>query len=108
VALTSHSERGRLGARTTNARYDGPTITAKARQTFIDSFLDKVDPTGELRLTNPDEAHRRAEATRKLHYARMAYNSVKARRLLAKKSVAPGGQTRDGANEEGSRDSGNP
>jgi hypothetical protein len=82
--LTSHAERGRAGGHATAARYDPLEYTAKARAVFIESFLQKVDPTGELRRTNPTEARRRAESARSLWYAQMAYKSLRARRLKAR------------------------
>jgi hypothetical protein len=96
--LTSRSERGRLGGQTNAARHDGRAMNADARRTFRESFLDKVDPDGSLRERDPVEANRRAEAAYKLHFARMAYNSLKARRLKAKKNAALGSE-KGGAEE---------
>src|SRR5260370_30751705 len=69
----------RLGGLTMAATHDPMKYTAKARKAFAASFLEQVDPDGSLRRKNPKEAERRAEAARKLHYVRIAFESVKAR-----------------------------
>ncbi len=71
--------RARLGGLALAAQHDPLEYTARARQVFRDHFLDEVDPTGELRQKDPEEADRRAEAARKLHYARLAMRSAQAR-----------------------------
>lgn len=76
--MTPH-QRARLGGLARSAMYDGREMTAKARQTARDRFLEQVDPTGELRCEDPAEAARRAEAARKLFYTRLAYQSVATR-----------------------------
>jgi hypothetical protein len=58
---------GRLRA---SAQDDGLEATAKARQTFRDSFLAQIPSD----LPEAQRA-RRAEAARRLHYARMAFAS---------------------------------
>jgi hypothetical protein len=78
-------QRGRLGGLARSAMYNGREMTAKARQAARDRFLDQVDPTSELRRRDPAEAARRAEAARKLLYARLAYQSA-ATRARRKKS----------------------
>jgi len=57
-------------------------VTAKARSTFLGSFLDAVDPQRQL---PESERLRRAEAAKKAHFARLAYHSAIAR---AKKKAA--------------------
>ncbi len=69
-------QRARLGGLARSAMYDGREMTAKARQAARDRFLEQVDPDGELRLRDPGEAARRAEAARKLFYTRLAYKSA--------------------------------
>lgn len=64
----------RLGGLAVAARYDPMDYTAKARRIFLASFMEQVDPDGELRRTNPEEAERRATAARKFHMARLAFN----------------------------------
>ena len=81
----------RLGGLAVAAKHDPLVYTAKARQVFKERFLDEVDPDGSLRKKNPKEAQRRAEAARKLFYARIAYASVKSRaakRKRTRKAVA--------------------
>lgn len=59
---------------------DRSARTSNARQTFRDSFQDKVDPGHTL---SPQERARRGESAYKAHMSRMAFNSAKARRLKA-------------------------
>jgi len=80
----------RLGGLAQAAQHDPLVYTSRARQVFKEKFLDDVDPDGSLRKKNPKEAARRAEAARKLFYARIAYESVKAR--AAKKTNRHRGQ----------------
>src|SRR5436853_8879 len=75
----SPTARGRLGGLTRSSLYDGLVVTSKARAAADARFLAQVDPSGELRRANPKEAARRAEAARKLHYVRMAYESARSR-----------------------------
>jgi hypothetical protein len=63
------SLRARVAAYSLHARYDPRQTTAKARETFMNSFERLVDPAGKL---PPAERLRRAEAARKAHYARLA------------------------------------
>ncbi len=77
----------RLGGLTMAATHDPMKYTAKARKAFAASFLEQVDPDGSLRKKNPKEAQRRAEAARKLHYARLAFKSVQARAAKKKRSA---------------------
>lgn len=68
--------RARLAAFTRASQYDGLTVTAKARQTFLDQFELQVDPDHLLPVA---ERARRAEAARKAHFTRLALNSSKTR-----------------------------
>jgi hypothetical protein len=69
--------RGRLGAYTLHATHDPRETTAAARATFLERFIDEVDPNREL----PEaERNRRAEAARKAYFTRLALKSAKARR----------------------------
>jgi hypothetical protein len=77
----------RLGGLALAATHDPLVYTAKARRTFQQKFLDEVDPDGSLRKKNPKEAARRADAARRLFYARIAFKSVQAR--AAKKKRTP-------------------
>ena len=82
------SLRGRLGAYSLHAKHDPRKTTAKARKTFLDSFLDQVDPDRAL----PErERLRRAESARKAHFTRLAYLSAKARRGRARQRNGGGG-----------------
>jgi hypothetical protein len=83
------SSKQRLGGLAVAAKYDPLEYTAKARRIFHESFLEQVDPDGELRRSNPKEAERRAEAARKFHYARMAFNRAKARKQAQKREPQP-------------------
>lgn len=69
--------RGRIGAYVTHSRHDPKETTAKARATFLSKFEREVDPDGVL---PEDERQRRAEAARKAHFSRLAYESAKVRR----------------------------
>lgn len=77
------AQRGRIGAYVAHSRHDTRDLTAKARQTFLDTFEQQVDPEGTL---PESERRRRAEAARRAHMARLAYESVKVRR--ARKAVS--------------------
>lgn len=68
---------GRIGGYTTAARHDSRTITARARETFLASFVDQVDPD---RVLPEQERLRRAEAARRAHFTRLAMQSAAARR----------------------------
>ncbi len=77
--------RARMGGLALAAQQDPRVYTQKARDAFRNSFLDSVDPSGELRRRDPGEAERRAEAARRLHYARLSMKSAQARRSGANK-----------------------
>jgi hypothetical protein len=77
--------RSRLGGYATAARVDPLINTAKARATFLDSFLTghacAVCPTWVMpEGLAPDEALRRARAARKAHFTRLAMRSAARRR----------------------------
>lgn len=91
IEPVSQASRARLGGLALSAAHDPLEYTARAREVFKDSFLEQVDPTGELRASNPQEAARRAVAARKLHYARLALKSAAARRRAKKARAAPDG-----------------
>lgn len=80
--------RARLAAHASWAHTeDRSARTAKARQTFADSFEKEVDPDGKL---DPAERARRAANAKKAYYQRLAMRSVRARKGLP--SIAPGRQ----------------
>lgn len=68
---------GRVGGFVTASRHDPRATTAKARKTFLDGFLDRVDPD---RTLPEEERLRRAEAARKAYFSKLAYMSARARR----------------------------
>ena len=68
---------GRIGGLVTAATHDGLAQTARAREVYRDSFLDghfcKVCPSVVIPPDLPEfERHRRAQALRRAHFARMA------------------------------------
>ena len=78
--------RGRIGGFATAATHDTKQITAAARATFLARFEREVDPHNTLSAA---ERQRRAEAAKKLHFARLALKSAQARRrAVAKKGGA--------------------
>jgi hypothetical protein len=78
-----------LGGLTRSKLYDAREMTAKARATFRSSFEREVDPDGTLARDDPDELQRRVAAARRLHFARMAYQSHKARRAGKAPKLSP-------------------
>jgi hypothetical protein len=72
------SLRARVAAFARAAQYDGRDVTAKARATFLASFLQRVD--ADQPGLPEAERQRRAHALRKAHFSRMAFESAKARR----------------------------
>ena len=68
--------RGRLGGLTTSTRHDPNEQTAAARQASWQKWLDLVDPDHVL---DQEERERRATAARRLHMARLAWLSARAR-----------------------------
>jgi hypothetical protein len=82
---------GRIGAYTLHSRRDPRETTAAARATFLDRFVDEVDPTRRL----PEaERFRRAEAARRAYMAALALKSAVARRKRA--GSAPSGERQTG------------
>lgn len=67
------ARRGRLGALTTASRYSGLALTQKARDTFRQSFVTKAIEEAAERgeRISDEEAHRRGELLRRLHYTRI-------------------------------------
>lgn len=68
--------RAKLGGLATAARHDPRDVTLAAREAFLRSFLDKVDPE---RVLSAHERSRRAEAARREHMTRLAWLSARAR-----------------------------
>jgi truncated hemoglobin YjbI len=77
LSAEERSLRGRAGAYAQHAKHDVHETTAAARDAWLKSFEDAVDPEGTL---PPAERHRRAIAARKSHMAVLALKSAKARR----------------------------
>lgn len=66
-----------MGGLARAAKYDGFEVTNKAREIFANSFLKRIqDEYPDLPET---EQLRRADALRRLHYAKLAYLSAKSR-----------------------------
>lgn len=67
------ARRGRMGALSTASRYSGLAITAKARATFINSFIERARAEALERgeVISDEEAIRRGELLRRLHYTRI-------------------------------------
>ena len=84
--MPTQKQVARLGGLTVAATHDPVKYTAKARKAFQSKFLEQVDPDGSLRKRNPKEAGRRADAARRLFYARIAFESVKARAAKKKRT----------------------
>lgn len=68
--------RSRLGGYARAAKYDGLTVTQKARDTFRASFEDIVDPD---RILPDAERKRRAIAARRAHYIALSLKSAMVR-----------------------------
>lgn len=91
---------GRVGGHARAARYDGVEMTAKARQTFADSFLEGHECRVCPATTLPDnllpaERQRRVEALRREHFARVALASARSR--AKKKATADQGGRHGGS-----------
>ena len=71
------SARARIGGLALAASHDPKAYTAPARAAFLNRFVDEVDRD---RLLPEPERVRRAEAARKLFYARLSLKSVQAKR----------------------------
>lgn len=74
------TQRARLGGLAVAASRDPKDYTKAARAAFEDRFINEVDPDREL---PESERLRRAEAARKLYFARLAFASARARRARA-------------------------
>jgi hypothetical protein len=79
------SLRGKIGAYRLHATHDPSATTEKARRTFLDRFLDEVDPQ---RLLPEQERDRRALMARKAYFAQLALKSARARQRSTKKVAA--------------------
>jgi len=86
--------RGRIGGHATAAKHSPLAYTGAARGVFRSSFLvghgcSLCRPVA-IPATLPDaERRRRADALRRLHYARLAHASANARRTRGKRKAAP-------------------
>lgn len=69
--------RSRIGAYCLHATHDPRTATARARAAFLSRFQTEVDPNGVL---GPRERKRRAMASRRASFARLAMQSAHAPR----------------------------
>ena len=74
---TTHSLRARIGGLALAASHDPREYTAAGRAAFLSRFDEQVDPEGVLPLA---ERARRAEAARKLYFAKLSLQSAMARR----------------------------
>ena len=68
--------RARMAAYMLHARYDPHETTKAARGAFNQRFLDQVDPD---RCLLDHERNRRAEATSRAYFTRLAYLSARKR-----------------------------
>jgi hypothetical protein len=87
VSLTPEERtlRARIAALTLHSKVDSRQHTEPARRTFRQSFLEQVDPAGEL----PEaERQRRADAAYRAHMTRLALKSARARRKRGAANVA--------------------
>jgi hypothetical protein len=75
--------RARIAAHAMHAKHDPVATTAKARATFLQKFLDEVDPDREL---PEDERLRRADHARSAYFSRLAFASSRARQAAANKA----------------------
>jgi len=85
---------GKLGGLTTSAAYDSVARTSNARATFASSFEARI----RAQFPNIDDAEvsRRADALKRLHYARMGLRSAQARAARLRPSDSRSGAA-DGA-----------
>lgn len=76
LSPSQRSTRARIGGYARAVAHDGQVVTAVARRTFRDSFLDKVDPDHLL----PEAVRQqKAEAAFREHMTRLALKSSQAR-----------------------------
>jgi len=85
--------RGRIGAYRLHATHDPRETTIAARTAFLARFEREVDPDATL---SPEERSRRAEASRKAYFAKLAHRSAKARRSRSKRARATPGVDQGG------------
>ena len=78
---------GSLGGLARAAAYDGREIMAPARAAFALSFERTVRERSP-ELSDEVEIARRADALKRLHYARMAFRSAEVRRRKAGQALA--------------------
>ena len=78
LSPTERTLRARIAAHALHAQVDSREHTTPARQAFLRRFVDEVDPD---RVLPEAERTRRAEQARKSYFTRLAFESVKARRL---------------------------
>jgi hypothetical protein len=77
------SQAGRLGGIANAARNDPREYTARARRGLEARHANDVDPSGELRQSDPAEFARRYEARRREFFQRLSHAGVAARRRAA-------------------------
>lgn len=71
LTASQRSQRARIAALSRWSQEDGGSGTQAARDAFMAKFEMAVDPDGQL---DPRERERRAEAARRAHFQRMAFN----------------------------------
>jgi hypothetical protein len=85
LSPSARTLRARIAALTRAAHYDGREVTAAARATFLAGFLEQVD---QDRPGLPEaERQRRAIALRRAHFARLSFQSAKARAGRGKREI---------------------
>jgi hypothetical protein len=77
------SQAGRLGGIANAARNDPREYIARARRDLEARHANDVDPSGELRQSDPAEFPRRYEARRREFFQRLSHAGVAARRRAA-------------------------
>ena len=80
LSPAERQERARLGAHSMLAKNDPKLSTRNGRAAFTKRFVDEVDPS---RVLPEAERARRAEHAKKAYFARIALESMKARRERA-------------------------
>lgn len=88
---------GSIGGLVNRSRHNPKDYTAKARQTFIQSFYDATDPD-----LPPMERAARAEAARKVYYLRLNLQGQQVRRAKKELAEAEAKLARDTARAAGS------
>ena len=101
--------RGRIGGHATAAKHSPLAYTGAARGVFRSSFLvghgcSLCRPVAIPETLPEPERCRRADALRRLHYARLAHASANARRTRRTKKAAPAIETPGTAMPEVVRD----